>query len=171
MRNLILLTMSGVALTAVTALAQETNSCQAEENTVQQAKVLLKDKTMPPDQVVAAQEAYARCQRLQTQLAALKAQANDYQAKLDELRKKYMESYPDIKYLKAKLDELRAQELNLTLELGRTAETSASLKQSSGGLLTGLPDRWWKTPATAQSLGLTTDQQKKMDDVFQQYRL
>jgi Spy/CpxP family protein refolding chaperone len=45
------------------------------------------------------------------------------------------------------------------------------LKQATGGLQTGLPDRWWRNPATAQSLGLTADQQKKMDDVFQQYRL
>jgi Spy/CpxP family protein refolding chaperone len=40
-----------------------------------------------------------------------------------------------------------------------------------GGLQTGMPDRWWRDPSTAQSLGLTADQQQKMDDVFQPYRL
>ena len=31
--------------------------------------------------------------------------------------------------------------------------------------------RWWDRPEVAQALGLTSDQKKKMDDVFQQYRL
>jgi len=33
-----------------------------------------------------------------------------------------------------------------------------------------LPDRWWRNSVTAQYLGLTADQQKKMDDVLQQFR-
>ena len=35
----------------------------------------------------------------------------------------------------------------------------------------GPPGRWWDNPEMAQKLGLTTDQQKRMDDVFQQSRL
>jgi len=35
----------------------------------------------------------------------------------------------------------------------------------------GAPGRWWHNPEMAQRIGLTADQQKKMDDVFQQYRL
>jgi Spy/CpxP family protein refolding chaperone len=31
--------------------------------------------------------------------------------------------------------------------------------------------RWWDNPELAQKLGLTEDQQKKMDDIFQQSRL
>jgi Spy/CpxP family protein refolding chaperone len=31
--------------------------------------------------------------------------------------------------------------------------------------------RWWSDPALAQKLGLTEDQQKKLDDLFQQNRL
>lgn len=31
--------------------------------------------------------------------------------------------------------------------------------------------RWWDNPNVAQKLGLSTDQQKKMDDIFQQSRL
>jgi Spy/CpxP family protein refolding chaperone len=31
--------------------------------------------------------------------------------------------------------------------------------------------RWWKNPEMVEKLGLTTDQQKKMDDIFQQHRL
>jgi Spy/CpxP family protein refolding chaperone len=35
----------------------------------------------------------------------------------------------------------------------------------------GLAGRWWDSPQMAQKLGLTPEQQKKMDDVFQQNRL
>jgi Spy/CpxP family protein refolding chaperone len=31
--------------------------------------------------------------------------------------------------------------------------------------------RWWSNPQTAEALGLTADQVKKMDDIFQQHRL
>jgi len=31
--------------------------------------------------------------------------------------------------------------------------------------------RWWKNPEMVEKLGVTADQQKKMDDIFQQYRL
>jgi protein CpxP len=33
------------------------------------------------------------------------------------------------------------------------------------------PGRWWNDPEMAKTLNLTTDQQKKMDDIFQQNRL
>jgi Spy/CpxP family protein refolding chaperone len=35
----------------------------------------------------------------------------------------------------------------------------------------GPPGRWWNNPEMAQKLGLTADQQKKMDAVFQESRL
>jgi Spy/CpxP family protein refolding chaperone len=35
----------------------------------------------------------------------------------------------------------------------------------------GPPGRWWSDPDLAQKLGLTADQQKKMDDLLQQSRL
>jgi periplasmic protein CpxP/Spy len=35
----------------------------------------------------------------------------------------------------------------------------------------GSRGRWWKNPEFAQKLGLTPEQQKKMDDLFQQSRL
>ena len=35
----------------------------------------------------------------------------------------------------------------------------------------GPPGRWWDNPEMAQKLGLTADQQKKMDEIFQQHRL
>jgi Spy/CpxP family protein refolding chaperone len=35
----------------------------------------------------------------------------------------------------------------------------------------GLGGTWWKNSATIERLGLTSDQQKKLDDVFQQNRV
>jgi Spy/CpxP family protein refolding chaperone len=39
------------------------------------------------------------------------------------------------------------------------------------GLHAGPRGRWWNNPEMVQKLSLTTDQQKKMDDIFQQSRL
>jgi Spy/CpxP family protein refolding chaperone len=33
------------------------------------------------------------------------------------------------------------------------------------------PGRWWHDPALVQKLALTSDQQKRMDDIFQQQKL
>jgi len=154
---------------------RQASPCQAEETAVQRFKVLLQDKAVPPPQVDEAQAVLAHCQARQAKLAEVKAETMATQAKLEELRKRYNDSHPDVAAVRAKLDELRAQEIGLSMGQGtwiqRSTYTPTSLKQASGGLQTGLPDRWWKNPATAQSLGLTADQQKKMDDVFQQYRL
>lgn len=38
-------------------------------------------------------------------------------------------------------------------------------------LMPGPPGRWWNNPQTAQKLALNSDQQKKMDDIFQQNRI
>lgn len=35
----------------------------------------------------------------------------------------------------------------------------------------GGPGRWWDNPNVAQQIGLTDDQKKKMDDIFQQHKL
>jgi Spy/CpxP family protein refolding chaperone len=38
-------------------------------------------------------------------------------------------------------------------------------------LMTGLPGRWWGNPEMARRFGLSADQVKRMDDIFQQFRL
>ena len=35
----------------------------------------------------------------------------------------------------------------------------------------GGPGRWWDNPNVAQQIGITDDQKKKMDDIFQQHKL
>jgi Spy/CpxP family protein refolding chaperone/ribosome assembly protein YihI (activator of Der GTPase) len=53
----------------------------------------------------------------------------------------------------------------------------AAAPQMTGGMtsleraLGGPGGKWWTRPEMAQKLGLTTDQIKKMDDIFQQHRL
>jgi len=41
----------------------------------------------------------------------------------------------------------------------------------TAGLRIGPPGMWWKNPDIVQKLSLTTDQQKRMDDIFQQSRI
>jgi periplasmic protein CpxP/Spy len=41
----------------------------------------------------------------------------------------------------------------------------------SGGMLGGLGGKWWDNPEMVKKLALTAEQQKKMDDVFQQSKL
>ncbi len=41
----------------------------------------------------------------------------------------------------------------------------------SSGLRIGPPGMWWKNPDIVQKLSLTADQQKRMDDIFQQSRI
>ena len=41
----------------------------------------------------------------------------------------------------------------------------------TSGLRIGPPGMWWKNPDIAQKLSLTADQQKRMDDIFQQSRI
>jgi Spy/CpxP family protein refolding chaperone len=105
------------------------------------------------------------------QIQALKAELAAAQARLEDLRQRYTNGHPDVVTQKARVEELRDREVELTRALQRTMDAPASLKQSGGGLQTGLADRWWKNPAAAQYLGLTADQQKRMDDVFQESRL
>lgn len=95
-----------------------------------------------PDQ----QQVAAQMRGMEANLQSLKAQEAALQARLDELKKTRTDLNPDVVALKNKLRKLEASNAALS-------------------------DRWWRNPAAAQSLGLTADQQKKMDDVFQQYRL
>jgi Spy/CpxP family protein refolding chaperone len=118
----------------------------------------------------ALRAALARAQQ-QAKLAELNAEEKADQAKLDELHTRYKDSYPAVQALKAELEALRAQEAALTQAAKRSTGEVRSVRQTIGGLQTGLPDRWWRNPSTTQSLGLTADQQRKMDDTFQQYRL
>jgi protein CpxP len=57
----------------------------------------------------------------------------------------------------------------------RDAPPPASFQRGPGGpppaSMRGFGGKWWSNPEMARQLGLTADQQKKMDDVLQQSRL
>src|ERR1700733_10088157 len=114
--------------------------------------------------------------KMQAQIAMVQAQEASLQAKLDEMRQTYNDSYPDVKFAKARLEELRAQQSTLDTQLARMKYLiwnegfPAPVQPSAESPKIALPDRWWKNSVTSQYLGLTADQQKKMDDVLQQFR-
>ena len=66
------------------------------------------------------------------------------------------ESWPLSRQLSADLLEQAA--------MGDKARALAKIKPGPQG-------RWWSNPQTAGMLGVTNDQVKKMDDIFQQHRL
>jgi Spy/CpxP family protein refolding chaperone len=113
---------------------------------------------------------------MQAQLEAAKANEAALQARVEELSKRYSDNYPDLATARKMLEEARQQELMLDKQLDRykmlaSAGIPAPSQTVAEPPKIALPDRWWKNAATAQFVGLTADQQKKMDDVFQQYRL
>jgi Spy/CpxP family protein refolding chaperone len=54
--------------------------------------------------------------------------------------------------------------------MGRGYRAPAQQPGRGGAMERGM-GRWWKNPEMVEKLGVTADQQKKMDDIFQQHRL
>src|SRR5262245_48532476 len=54
---------------------------------------------------------------------------------------------------------------------GAVWEPIQTKEKSMTGLQTGLAGIWWRNPEWVEALSLTAEQQKKMDEIFQQYRL
>lgn len=44
-------------------------------------------------------------------------------------------------------------------------------KKAGPGIFNGMSNTWWRTPEYVNAFNLTADQQKKMDDVFQESRV
>ncbi len=118
-------------------------------------------RVLDQDQLVAER---ARQADLRAELEANRALEATLRANLARLRERYSESYPEVAAARMKLEELQLREMSIEAVL-RDAE-----KPAGDAPKIMLPDRWWKNPATAQFVGLTAEQQRKMDDVFQQYR-
>jgi hypothetical protein len=139
---------------------------QAELKAAEQARLARTDELRSAEGALVQHRA-----EQQAKLAELNAEEKADQAKLDELRTRYKDNYPTVQALRAELEALRSQEAALAQASRRPSGAAPSIRQTTGGLQTGLPDRWWRNTSTTQALGLTADQQKKMDDTFQQYRL
>jgi hypothetical protein len=146
-------------LACASALAQQ------KANANQQTDAHLDSLT---SQGIKAQQA-----QLEYQQAQLLAQQAELTHQLDRLRQTHSESHPDVVNLELRLDKLN-QELDYVGRLGGNWTPYVNRPAnppSLGGLQTGRPDKWWNSPPLAAWVGLTTNEQKKMDDVFQQYRL
>lgn len=76
----------------------------------------------------------------------------------------------------------RGGRMELHIQRGPQQESFRDIRSSEGGMFMGgkgmnpgsrivPPGLWWKNPDTIQKLILTPDQQKRMDDTFQQSRL
>lgn len=82
---------------------------------------------------------------------------------------------PERAQAQAELARARAEltQSNLLAQQKATSGTYVfgTPRLSSDKLYVNMADRWWRNQNTAQNLGLTADQQKKMDDIFQQHRL
>jgi Spy/CpxP family protein refolding chaperone len=72
-------------------------------------------------------------------------------------------------------DKIRAIEMHKLLESMAQVQKSGLLKTDTISPLTSLQSTvkgtFWRNPEWIKLLDLSTDQQKKMDDIFQQYRL
>ena len=93
-------------------------------------------------------------------IAAAAERVQEASQRVQELQKIYTDQHP---YLIAQT---------------KPAPASASAYNTFGTPLTdtrrlsvNMTERWWRNQGATQSLGLTADQQKKMDDIFQQHRL
>jgi len=106
----------------------------------------------------------------QAQLAARQAELarmRALQEQLTKLRETHAESYPEIVDLEARLEKFRQREAKLET----LAPAILGGNWARYGSQRGLPDKWWNNPTFVAQAGLTKDQQRKMDDVFFQYRL
>jgi Spy/CpxP family protein refolding chaperone len=113
----------------------------------------------PPAAAQPQAELQNRLQQVMQQLQQLRQQR---QQETQELQRQLQQMRQDQQQMRQRL----APALNQPAERPQP-QPPASLDRALGGL----PGRWWERPGVVQRLALTSDQQKKMDDVFQQSRL
>ena len=90
------------------------------------------------------------------------------EAQLQEAMRKYSPDHPEVKALTAQMDALKmAMIQNGTAPVPLRGSPASPLKT----LQTTMNGTFWRNPEWIRVLELSADQQKKMDDIFQQYRL
>jgi tRNA C32,U32 (ribose-2'-O)-methylase TrmJ len=97
----------------------------------------------------------------------LDGQQKQIEAQLQALLQRYSPSHPEAQALMAQLQALRKEQAGIA--------PVAPLKGTSSSPLTTLQatvkGTFWRNPEWITLLELSADQQKKMDDIFQQHRL
>jgi Spy/CpxP family protein refolding chaperone len=109
----------------------------------------------------------------QAQLQVLKTTEAAMQTRLQELRRLYKETHPAVVEQERMLQEIQMRERALSLFAAGAiprSQIDAISRSENVEPKPVLPERWWKDPDFARAMGLTADQQKKMDDVLQQNR-
>jgi aspartyl-tRNA synthetase len=88
----------------------------------------------------------------------------------EEALKKYTSNHPEVVRLRAELQDIKKNQLNTQLPLFKKPDAVGSASPLTS-LQTSLRGTFWRNSEWVKALELTTDQQSKMDDVYQQYRL
>lgn len=129
---------------------------------------------------VSAGQAYGEFQadverETQAHIQALRAQVATEQNRLADLRSRYTDTHPDVVAAQKRIAELDAQLADAKKRLARyNALADVGIvpgKPPAQSPKLALPDLWWKNPSTVQFLGISAEQQRKMDDVVAQFRL
>jgi hypothetical protein len=94
------------------------------------------------------------------------------QLQLEEALKKYSPLHPEVYRLQAELEQVQNLQTQNPFP-GPFSPKKLTLPNVSPltSLQTQLSGTFWRNPEWVKMLELTTDQQNKMDDVYQQYRL
>lgn len=107
-------------------------------------------------------------QQSQDEAHAIEMKKKALELALDNARQKKTETHPDVVRLQRDL-------LNMNKLLIENNRLTESLKVSNGSPLASLratvTGTFWRNAKWVEMLGLSTDQQSRMDDIFQQYRL
>jgi len=120
------------------------------------------------------QQADAATAKAQSDAAAAKAQSDAAAARLREAERAAarQEIIPNLSVeLQNSLSNLPIPFAQVTSRGGYNVVLNTSRTNDPLSALQVAPGTWWNNADTATRLNLTKDQQKKMDDIFQQFRL
>jgi Spy/CpxP family protein refolding chaperone len=120
------------------------------------------------------QQADAATAKAQSDAAAAKAQSDAAAARLREAERAAarQEIIPNLSVeLQNSLNNLPTPFAQVTSRGGYNVVLNTSRTNDPLSALQVAPGTWWNNADTATRLNLTKDQQKKMDDIFQQFRL
>ena len=114
----------------------------------------------------ARQQADAAAAKARADEAAAKAREAESEAVRQEISPNLLldlQHLPNLSTPFAQVTTSRGGGYNLQVNTGRTKDPLAALQVA--------PGTWWNNSEMVTRLNLTKDQQKKMDDIFQQFRL
>jgi hypothetical protein len=107
-------------------------------------------------------------QQTQDEAQAIEMKKKALELELINAQQKYKEQHPNVLRLQRELLNMN----KLVAERNRFAESfKAANGPALGSLKATVSGTFWRNPKWVDMLGLSADQQSRMDDIFQQYRL